>query len=199
MKNPLITDSDGVPTCYGSCDENDKTCMEDCPPDLQDRCMEETLSYKKPVKPSSWYDDAIEEAKQDKFRLPVLQPRPSPSVYDPPKHEERPRAAPVNYWEGTHKPTPTYSGSWSSPAAQNVQQLQINLNRPQLTDQQYMDIYGCRPAANPIVPGQFEGESWAARLGKEWILRSMMYSVQVASQLVIEMVSRIRWAPKQDD
>lgn len=201
MKNPLITDSDGVPICYGSCDENDKVCMEDCPADLQDQCMEKTLSSAKgPRRPDGWYTDAIEDIKQDKFKLPVLQPRPSPSVYDPPRYEEKPRVAPVNYWDNQSR-TPSYAPTspWQSTAnSQTVQQLQINLNRPHLTDEQYIDIYGCKPAINPIVPGQFEGESWYARLGKEWVLRSLQYSVQVASQLVIDMVSRIRWAPKQD-
>lgn len=238
IKNPLTTDNDGVPLCFGSADESNRTCMEDCPCDLRDRCIDETCTDgdRKPqdiieetgkplcfgehysgLSPScqnqcdyttdcrletstsnsltrepTWLKQTINDAKQDRvFHLPVLQPRPAPSVVSPPVRS----VAPVNYWEQTYNRP--YQSTYTAPTTGSG--LQISLNRPNLTEDQYLHFYGHKPAQNPLVPGQFEGESWWQRLLKEFVIRSLMYAVQVAGQLVVETVGRIRWAPDKTE
>lgn len=236
-RNPLATDSDGVPLCFSKADESDTTCMEDCPSDLRDRCIDETCtdSDRTPhrieitgrpacfgnqysafsnscqnecdhstdcrleTKTSqtlardspSWLREAQQDAQKDRIHLPVLQSRPAPSVISPPMNRS---VAPINYWESTYN-KPSYTTSYTSPNTSTG--LTISLNRPNLTEDQYLHYYGSKPAANPLVPGQFEGESWWERLLKEFVIRSLAYSVQVAGQLVVEMVGRIRWAPQE--
>lgn len=240
-RNPLLTDVNGIPLCWGRAEESDTTCMEDCPSDLRDRCIDETctdgdrnplnidpnsekphcfgkgysqfsnscqeecgfsndcrLETKQTNKEENdsnsvktWLSEARKDAASDRIRLPVLQSNPAPSVISPPVKAP----PPVNYWETQYnKP---YS-SYSQPTTTNSN-LQLPINRPNLTEEQYLHFYGHKPAANPIIPGQFEGESWWERLLKEFVIRSLMYSVQVAGQLVVEMVGRIRWAPDKEN
>lgn len=239
-RNPLLTDIDGVPLCFGKACESDITCMEDCPSDLRDRCIDETctdgdrdptnidpesdrpicfgqgysqfsnscqnecgfnndcrLETKQTNKEENdsvtvktWLTEARRDAASDKIRLPVLQSQPAPSVVSPPVKAP----PPINYWESTYN-KPSYSYT-STPTANTG--LSLVLNRPNLTEEQYLHYYGSKPAANPLIPGQFEGESWWERLLKEFVIRSLMYSVQVAGQLVVEMVGRIRWAPDKE-
>ncbi len=240
-RNPLNTDPDGVPLCYAKCDEEDTVCMEDCPADLRDRCMDETCtdndrdpnniddesgkpicfgnsysSYSttcqdkcefsndcrlesKRIEPvskltnSTWLEETIQDIKKDRIHLPMLQGRPAQSVINPPSTRT---TAPINYWETSYNRPYNYTSNTQTTS--NGHQLQIQLNRPNLTEEQYLYFYGARPAANPLVPGQFEGESWYSRLLKEFVLRSLMYSVQVVGQLVVEMMGRIRWSPNSD-
>lgn len=234
-KNPLSIDEDGAPVCFGRCDESDKVCIEDCDPDVRDRCCDEKTqdieripnklnditnkpdcfgrlysSYsevcqddcafrygcRRDSNADGWKKEAIEDWKQDRLHLPVLNTRPSTTIIDPPSKPVQQSYKPVPYWENTRPYTPsTYSPGYTTNT--NSHQLSININRPNLSDQEYIDIYGARPARNAIVPYQFENEAWYSRLGKEFILRSVMYAVQVAGQLIVEMISRIRWAPKQ--
>jgi hypothetical protein len=222
-RNPQLTDEEGVPLCWSRFDDLNSTCTEDCPNELSERCCEETqkdierthtktnditgkpecygsmysaysavcqeeCSYTydcRKEKIPAWKKEAISDAKQDRvFRLPVLQNTPSQTIIDPPKQSW---VKPVQYWD-SYKPTPTYTQSTSS--------VQTYQNKPTLTEDQYIEYYGALPAKNALIPGQFEGESWYVRLGKEFILRSLSYAVQVAGQLIVEMIGRIRWGPK---
>lgn len=233
-KNPLSIDEDGRPYCFARCDESDSICIEDCDPDVRDRCCDEKTqdieripnklnditqkpecfgrlysshsevcqddcAYKygcrRDANIDGWKKDAIDDWKQDRVHLPVLNTRPSTTIIDPPSRPVQQSYKPVAYWENTRPYTSsTYTPSYNSTT--NSQSLTISVNRPNLSDQDFIEIYGGRPARNAIVPGQFEGENWFARLGKEFVLRSLQYAVQVAGQLIVEMISRIRWAPK---
>lgn len=243
-RNPLDVDEEGVPICFGTCDEGDTTCIEDCPADLRDRCMDETCTdadrepetitgngkppcfgmfysgfskacqdvcafstdcrlemrtaqqLARDSSSQGWLRDAVEDIKSDRLHLPVLNNKPSPTVVNPPSTPVTRTAPPVSYWEGNR---PSYSYQSYTQPQNSGSGIQINQNRPNLTEEQYLYYYGAKPAGNPLVPGQFEGESWWSRLLKEFVLRSVMYAVQVASQLAVETVGRIRWAPEKDE
>ena len=229
IRNPIVTDNDGVPCCFGRCDETLTICSEDCPNDLFERCQVETSKdneripnkenditgrpecyanmysensavcedeckhrddFKKEKSPF-WLKQAKEDVKEDtkRYSLPVLQDRPAVSVIDPP-------SKPVNYWQGQYRP---YSQPTTYPQSTNYQasnNYQLQVNKPTLSQEDFLEFYNAVPARNALVPGQFEGESWYSRLAKEWILRSLQYAIQVAGGLLVEMVSRIRWSPK---
>ena len=242
IRNPIYTDDDGIPVCYGRKDENSIMCTEDCPSDLSEKCGEETESdhERNPEdigldgKPrcfskahseysslcqedcsflpscklateelETWLHEAKRDIEQDKrVHLPVLNNNPIPTIVSPfantpsptPQPMQAPnRVPPVQYWDNSNKgytyPTTTY--------ASTTPQIGITQNRPNLTNEQYLAYYGVLPAANPIIAGQFEGETWYSRLFKEWLLQSCMYAVQAMGQLVIGAIGRVRWAPKQ--
>lgn len=238
-KNPLETDEDGVPKCYGRCDENDVVCSEDCPSDLKEKCENETesdhvrnpedldldgkpkcfskeysdysslcqedcgflTSCKRTTKElATWFTEAKRDAERDKLKvhLPVLNNNPIPTIVspfsNPTPQPMQPinRAPPVQYWDNANKGYP-YQTPYTSPTPQ----IGVTQNRPNLSQEQYLAYYGVLPAPNPLVAGQFEGETWYSRLLKEWILQSCMHAVQVAGQLVISAIGRVRWAPKQ--
>lgn len=168
------------PDCFGSLySKYSAVCQEEC--NYTYDCRKEKVP--------EWKREAISDAKKDGvYRLPVLQNTPSTTIIDPPT---RSWTKPVQYWDSYKPATPSYTQNFSSTTS--VQSYQ---NRPNLTEDQYMEFYGALPARNALVPGQFEGESWYVRLGKEWMLRSIGYAVQVAGQLLVEMIGRIRWSPK---
>lgn len=176
-----ISDLTGKPECYGALySKYSELCQEECKYTYE--CRKEKIP--------EWKHDALFDAKQDRVhRLPVLQNTPSQTIIDPPKQNW---IKPVQYWD-SYKPTPTYTQNYSSTNTNSIQTYQ---NRPVLTEDQYMEYYGALPARNALVPGQFDGEKWYTRLGKEFILRSLDYAVQVAGQLIVEMIRRIRWGPK---
>lgn len=199
-------DENGIPECFGECIELDPVCLE-CPRETRDRCIDEkiedekrdpdTLDYfgepkcfgkhysdysKKCTKECDSAITCVENNRKDRVHLPVLNNKPPTNVSDPYKSK-------VNPFE--YK-TPSYSAPYSSPTVAAPP-------KPFMSNETIEQRYGVRPHPNPIVPGQFEGEEWYVRLGKEFVLQTTNHGIKVMAELLMTMFSRIRWAPSTEN
>lgn len=201
-------DENGVPNCFGDCEELNEVCLQ-CPREIRDRCIDETIDNdkRKPTdfdyfgepnclgKYYSEYSKICNEEceyltvckktvtnKPNKVHLPVINSKPSSNVSDPYKTKVTPFS----------DSKPTY---YTTPSTQSNVTVS-SVPKQYMSNETIERQYGVKPHPNPIVPGQFEGEEWYERLGKEFVLRTGESAIKVFAELLLTMFSRIKWAPK---
>lgn len=205
IRDPTTTDESGIPFCYGDILEESEGCKK-CPGEIKSRCLEETdleatrdpdlldpmgkpdcfgkhySEYSR--KCTKMCDFAIQcssKCKSNKVTsLPVLNNKPT-SVRDPYK------MSPFTFTSSTPQP-PKETSYIVGPTG-----------KPFLSEEKSLALYGRKPHPNPLVIGQFDGEKWYERLMKEFVLNTLKHAVTVMGNLVVDMLSRIRWAPKDKD
>lgn len=199
-KNPLkINKFIDAPECYGEYNEKEKICAEDCP--FKDDCETETL---------------IENENRN-FYVKRIDGRPScfgeyfspkgPSCVNKCNYKDQceivceGKAEKLVQLQTGAPRMNVLNDVWNKPTTNplpNLNNLAVTVPQrqpQQYTQEQMIKYYGVPLKENPLVPGQFEGESWYSRLGKEFVLHSGSASIKILSELFITLLSRIRWAP----
>ena len=214
-------DEDGIPICIGEYMEEHPKC-DICPIETKDKCMDEQVLEEKrdpdilnnegePECFGKYYSDYSRKcnklcdsaimcsklSKDVKLHLPVVNNKPCGSVRDP--YSQTKEAPKVDQFKYTPEKTYSYSGYSSGYNSGYSYSMGSIPGRPNMSPEAIEHFYGVRPHPNPIVPGQFEGEDWYVRLMKEFVLRTFQHGVQVMGSLLIEMISKVRWAPKTED
>lgn len=213
VRNPDVTDNNGIPMCFTEYAEFSEGCMK-CPADIKDRCMDEkseednrdpdlvnnylgkpncygkyseySTKCNKLCDFSSPCAKKVKEEKDDKYHLPVVKPTLSNirNVY-----EYKQQTTPIS----------PFSTSSSSTQSKTVFSAPSFDRRPQISQEQAEELYGRRLHPNPIIDGQFEGEPWYSRLMKEFVLKTTQHAVHVMGTLLIDMLGKVRWAPTDED
>ena len=197
-------DENGVPICFGNCIDDHQVCLM-CDEDVRDRCSDEKVlegirdpddftttgqpdcfgkyygEYSKKCNEECNYPMQCSKASKlppdKKVHLPVVNNKTPDCVTEPYKTK------PFEY--KTSSVTRTMSSSnFTIPP------------KPYMSNTEIEKVYNLKPHPNPIVPGQFEGEEWYERLGKEFVLRTGESAIKVFAELLLTMFSRIKWAPK---
>jgi hypothetical protein len=210
IRNPDVTDSNGIPMCFTEYADFSDACQR-CPDEIKERCIDEKAEedkrdpdlvdsylgkprcYKKYSEYSTkchkqcdFSDSCSKESETkrvDKFYLPVIKQTPSSikNVYE-------------------YKPSTSNSNTFSySSSTKSVFSTQNFDKKPYLSQEQAQELYGRRLHPNPIIDGQFEGESWYSRLVKEFVLKTTQHAIHVMGSLLIDMIGKVRWAPTDEE
>lgn len=201
IRDPTNTDDSGIPICFGDILEEGEACRA-CPNEIKSRCLEETdlestrdpdllNSYGKPDCFGKYYSEysrkctkecdfaiqCAQKCKYNKMSLPVLNTKPT-SVRDP------------------YKTSPF---AFNSTTAKEASYIVTPSGKPLLNEEKAIELYGKRLHPNPLIIGQFEDEKWYERLFKEFVLKTAQHAVTVMGNLIVDMISKIRWAPKDKE
>lgn len=217
-RDPSKVDHLGKPYCFCDYSDQDAKCVDLCPEEISEKCEDDTNRERLRVpydisnngKPSCYGKHFSEYSnlcakdcdhtygcseEKDKVKSPFERP-PIVSPYKPlPVIVERPISKLADPYSTSYRPTVTSTSVINKP-----QEFYSNIppptQPPKLTPEEYDKYYGRRLHPNPIIEGQFEGEEWYSRLGKEFLKRVGHYAIQIWGQLLTESISNVRWAPK---
>lgn len=189
-RNPDKLDNEGKPECFGFYHSDYSIKCSNC--DWTIGCARELKENAEVVRHPQI--DAVKYKEDGKTHLNVLDDirNLNPKTYK----TNTPTKPPVVNGPNFNYSSTGYTSNYSSYSSSNYGNSTV-YKKPSMTDEQAEYWYGQKLHKNPLVEGQFENESWYARLAKEFLLKTADHGVKVLAHLFSDMISRIRWAPKQ--